>query len=337
MHHIAATHRPDVVAATDYAPFPVTGDPAVWSLTRSVVPTASGPTVVHARPGERPLLLLHGVAGSWTTWTPLLRAAHGYGRRGIVLVDLPGWGASPAPRTPLSVDQAVGVLTEVLDALGIDTVDVVGHSMGAFVALHLGVTASERVSSIGLVSGTTFAAVRAARHPVRGLATLPAFALLRAGLAVTRSAAVPMLRALAGIGLLRLMAAPVFTHVRRLDRSVLDAFVEELRPAGFLGAAAAGAAYDTARWRTVRCPVIAVAGADDVFARVDDLGALRRVLPDVRTVLLDDCGHFAHVEHPDAVVDALAGRPRPWSEPDVSGTGAASRTPPVGAGPRRRS
>ncbi|WP_083403743.1 alpha/beta fold hydrolase [Curtobacterium sp. MCBA15_001] len=306
VHGIDETHRPDVVTSTAYAPFPVTSDPAPWQLARSVVPTSVGPVVVHARAGVRPLLLLHGVAGSWTTWTPVLRAAHGFGDRGLVLVDLPGWGSSPTPSTPLGVDDAVRVLTEVLDALGHTAVDVVGHSMGAFVALHLGVTAPDRVRSIGLVSGTTFAAVAAARHPVRGIATLPAFALLRAGLAVTRSAAVPMLRALAGVGLLRLMAAPVFTHVGALDRSVLDAFVEELRPAGFLGAAASGAAYDTDRWRTIPVPVTAVAGRDDVFARVSDLDHLAAVLPDVRTVLLDDCGHFAHVEHPDAVVTALA-------------------------------
>ncbi|MCJ1712570.1 alpha/beta fold hydrolase [Curtobacterium sp. VKM Ac-2922] len=331
MHNVDDRQRRDVVAATAYAPFPLTSDPGAWSLTRSVVATSSGPVVVHARPGDRPVLLLHGVAGSWTTWTPLLRAAHGFGDRGLVLVDLPGWGSSPAPAIPLDVDDAARVLTEVLDALGVTTVDVVGHSMGAFIALHLGVVAPERVRSIGIVSGTTLAAVHAARHPLRGLLSLPAFALLRAGLAVTRGAAVSMLRGLARVGLLRLLAAPVFTHVRALDRSVLDAFVDEFRPLGFLGAASAAASYDTDRWRTIRCPVTAVAGRDDVFARVDDLAALIRVLPHVRTVLLDDCGHFAHVEHPQAVVDALAG------PGGVSGTAAASRTPQAGAAPARTS
>lgn len=330
MHAARTTTRPDVVAVTAYAPFPISADPAPWSLTRTVVPTASGPVVVHARPGDRSLLLLHGVAGSWTTWTPLLRAADGYGDRGLVLVDLPGWGSSPAPAVPIGIDDTVRVLIEVLDALGVDAVDVVGHSMGAFVALHLGVAVPDRIRTIGLVSGTTFAATDAARHPVRGVMALPAFALLRAGLAVTRSAAVPMLRGLAHVGLLRLLAAPVFTHVRALDRSVLDAFVEELRPAGFLAAAAAAGVYDTEQWRTVRSPVTAIAGRDDVFARVDDLERLADVLPDVRTVLLDDCGHFAHVEHPTAVAAALA-------DPPVSGTAVASRTPQTGAGPRRTS
>ena len=114
-----------------------------------------------------------------------------------------------------------------------------------------------------------------------------------------------MLRGIARAGLLPLVASPVFTHVRRLDRSVLDAFVDELRPAGFTGAARSAAGYDLDRWRSVSCPVTAIAGRDDVFARVSDLDGLRGLLPQVRTVLLDDCGHFAHVEHPAAVARVL--------------------------------
>ena len=37
-----------------------------------------------------------------------------------------------------------------------------------------------------------------------------------------------------------------------------------------------------------------------------DLDELRRLVPDARTELLDDCGHFAHVEHPAAVAALLA-------------------------------
>lgn len=304
-HPVHPTGHPRARRPGAYAPYPVVADPARWGLTRTVVRTPDGPAVVHHRAGRDPLLLLHGVAGSWTTWTPLLRAAAGIGDRGLVLVDLPGWGESRTPAVPLDVDTSARVLTAVLDALGIAAAAVVGHSMGAFVAMHLAVTAPTRVRSVALVSGTTVATADAARHPLRGLRTLPAFTLLRAGLTVTGEAARPVLRAVARTRLLPLVAAPVFTHVRRLDRSVLDAFVEELRPAGFTGAARSAARYDLDRWRAVTCPVTAIAGRDDVFARVSDLAALRGLLPRVRTVLLDDCGHFAHVEHPDAVAEVL--------------------------------
>ncbi|WP_146248689.1 alpha/beta fold hydrolase [Curtobacterium sp. MCLR17_044] len=306
MHAIDTDPRGHGVTAGPYAPFPVSATPAMWDLQRLEVPTPSGPVVVHHRPGDDPLLLLHGVAGSWSTWTPLLRAADGVGGRGLVLVDLPGWGSSPAPDGPLDLDVVARALTTVLDTLEVDHVDVVGHSMGAFVGMHLAVVAPERVRSLALVSGTTVATADAARHPLRGLRTLPAFTLLRAGLTATGEAARPMLRGLARVGLLPLVAAPVFTHVRRLDASVLDAFVEELRPTRFTDAAQAAGDYDLGRWRSVSCPVTAIAGHDDVFARVSDLEAMRALVPQVRTVLLDDCGHFAHVERPDAVARTLA-------------------------------
>ena len=295
-----------VLGATPYAPWPVRDAPAAWGLARTVVASGSGPVVVHHRPGPDPVLLLHGVAGSWTTWTPLLAAADGVGDRGLVLVDLPGWGSSPEPSTPFTVDDGVRVLGEVLDALAVGSVDVVGHSMGAFVGLHLAVVAPDRVRSLGLVSGTTTATVRAARHPWRALVSLPAFTLLRAGLLVTGRSARRIARATARTGLLPVLAAPVFAHVRRLDPSVLDAFVEEFRPARFTAAARDAAAYDVERWSAVTCPVAAVLGRGDVFARVSDLDDLRRLVPGPRTAVLEDCGHLAHAEHQEAVAAFLA-------------------------------
>ncbi|WP_263091565.1 alpha/beta fold hydrolase [Curtobacterium sp. RIT-PI-V] len=305
MHAIDTDARDRVVTSDAYAPYPVSPTPATWHLRRTEVLTPAGPVVVHHRAGPDPLLLLHGVAGSWSTWAPLLTAAHGVGGRGLVLVDLPGWGSSPAPEHPFDLDDVAVALTAVLDGLDITAVDVVGHSMGAFVGMHLAVVAPRLVRSVALVSGTTVATADAARHPFRGLRTLPAFTLLRAGLSITGEAGRPMLRALSRVGVLPLLAAPVFTHVRQLDRSVLDAFVQELRPTRFTDAARTAAGYDLGRWRGITCPVTAIAGRDDVFARVSDLEALRELVPQVRTLLLDDCGHFAHVEHPDAVAREL--------------------------------
>ena len=42
----------------------------------------------------RPLLLVHGLGGSWRSWGPVLSALAA--QREIVAVDLPGHGGSPA-------------------------------------------------------------------------------------------------------------------------------------------------------------------------------------------------------------------------------------------------
>jgi pimeloyl-ACP methyl ester carboxylesterase len=265
---------------------------------------------VHHRDGVAgdPELMLHGVAGSWTTWTPMLVASDLLDRRRgpVVLVDLPGWGSSAEPAAgPLELDQAAEVVVAVMDALGIDRFAVLGHSMGGFIALHLGVVLPDRVTRVAIVSATTFATIDAARRPLHGLVRLPAFVLLRAAFLVLPHLATGILRGLARIGLLPLLSAPVFSHVLRLDPSVTRTFLDEIRPVGFASAARTGAAYDTRRWAGIRCPVVAVAGADDIFADVSDLARLEAMVPGTRTTLLADCGHFANVEQPFATLEAL--------------------------------
>src|SRR5690606_22704174 len=76
-------------------------DRATARITRVVVPTTLGDVVAHVDPNAAALsdtatLLLHGAAGSWTTWLPLIRASQEAGSplQNVVALDLPGWGES---------------------------------------------------------------------------------------------------------------------------------------------------------------------------------------------------------------------------------------------------
>lgn len=84
-----------------------------------------------------PLLLIHGTGGSRAHWRPVvdLLAAH----RELLLVDLPGHGASgppPAgtPHTPIGYAQ---VLARLLDDLDIGAAHAAGNSAGGWTALEL--------------------------------------------------------------------------------------------------------------------------------------------------------------------------------------------------------
>ncbi len=305
-----------VVAPTvdAYAPYDLITDPRALGLARETIDTAHGRTVVHhaASPVDRSArrratVMLHGAAGSWTTWTPLLQAAREVDAvvSRPVLIDLPGWGDSPEPDPGLDVESAAAVVVEVTEALGVTEFDLVGHSMGAFVALHLAAVRPDLVLSVSVVSATSFSAIDAVTHPMRGLVRLPAFTMLRAAFGVLPRASASLLRGAARIGLLRALSSPVFRHVDRVPRSVLEAFVAELRPRGFLAASRSGQGYDATRWRGIDCDVAAVSGADDVFARSSDLDRLAGVVRHARTTLLVDCGHFAHVERPHETLRAL--------------------------------
>jgi pimeloyl-ACP methyl ester carboxylesterase len=311
------------VTADDYAPFGLDPEEA-RDLVEDVVTTPDGRVMVRrsavlAAPGSAgdaarasATILLHGAAGSWTTWLPLRRAAREAGAAApaaltgpLVLIDLPGWGGSPEPDVALDVHAAARVVLAVADAAGLDSLDLVGHSLGALVALHVAATTPGRIRSLALVSPTTFSALEAAARPWRGLRTVPALVLLRVVFRLLPRASRPLLAAAARVGLLRALSSPVFRHVRRVPRSVLEAFVAEVRPRAFVAAVASGVGYDTTTWARITCPVAVVAGADDAFARPDDLVRLRALLPAARTTVLAGCGHFAHVERPRETVSAL--------------------------------
>jgi pimeloyl-ACP methyl ester carboxylesterase len=79
-----------------------------------------------------PVVLLHGMVSSGSTWhsvVPVLAAA---GRR-VIAPDLRGHGASDRPGSYRLADFHRDV-HGLLDHLGLDTVDLVGHSLGGHVA-----------------------------------------------------------------------------------------------------------------------------------------------------------------------------------------------------------
>ncbi|MFD1720911.1 alpha/beta fold hydrolase [Amnibacterium endophyticum] len=287
-------------------------DAAALGLTRRVVRTGAGPVVVHAGTGDGPgVVLLHGAAGSWTTWTPLLRHAAEAGDPlpGVVALDLPGWGGSPSPGAPLTAASAAHAVAEVARACGHERWRVVGHSLGGFLALRLAALEPERTTGVVLVSPTGPAVGDAVRHPVRGGARLPWFAGML--VAMRALAALPgqgrgVLTALDRLGVLPRLAAPLFHDPGTIHPSVTAALASEIRPLAFVAAARASTLVDLGAFQAVRCRVRAVRGARDVFAGSRDAAALRRLLPDFAEEVLPDAGHFAAVERPDAVLAALA-------------------------------
>jgi pimeloyl-ACP methyl ester carboxylesterase len=127
--------------------------PADWQLGLEPEPVLGGEMlVVRAGPKDAPLLLLvHGLGqNGFTDWLPVLPQL---ARRWRVLaVDLPGFGHSSSPRAKLSPTNYARVLAQLLARESTGPVEVVGHSMGAAVALRLAAEHPSRVSGLVLVS-----------------------------------------------------------------------------------------------------------------------------------------------------------------------------------------
>ncbi|MFS0733966.1 alpha/beta fold hydrolase [Microbacterium sp. 1P10UB] len=282
-------------------------------LRRVTVETATGPVVVRAgrKAGAPATVLLHGAAGSWTTWTPLIAASDASSRPVVDLVvpDLPGWGES----RPLPEDAGIGELSAAvvtaIRALGYTSWHVAGHSLGGFVALDIAAREPGATLSVALVSPTGRSVTDAVRHPLRDGRRLPGFGGML--LAMRFLAALPadgrgLLRTLRRAGLLRRLASPLFANPRFVHSSVADALADEIRPHSFVRAAKLAARYDTRVWSRITGAVRSVRGSYDVFSADSDAAAFAADIPDFAEHRLDDAGHFAHIEDPTAVLEAMA-------------------------------
>ncbi len=94
-----------------------------------------------------PVIALHGVSLSAVVWAPLFGALPD---KRLLAVDLPGHGLSDPVRYRRGHlrAHAVALIDDLLDALELERVSVVGHSLGGMLALWYAATGSERISSL---------------------------------------------------------------------------------------------------------------------------------------------------------------------------------------------
>jgi pimeloyl-ACP methyl ester carboxylesterase len=99
-------------------------------------PDNSAPDLNFVRRGRgRPLLLVHGLGGTWKTWNPILDGLAL--EREVVAIDLPGFGDSP----PLPADRTMRGLSNGLirfvDQHNLRGIDAVGLSLGGRLLLEI--------------------------------------------------------------------------------------------------------------------------------------------------------------------------------------------------------
>lgn len=128
-----------------------------WTPDRSSV-TEVGPYRIHAvefgGAGE-PLVLLHGLSGSARWWGRNVRALAKEFR--VVVPDVIGFGRTRCPGPLPDMDRTAEVLAEWLERTSPGPVNLVGHSMGGQIAVHLAARFPERVKRLVLVDAAGIA------------------------------------------------------------------------------------------------------------------------------------------------------------------------------------
>jgi len=238
-------------------------------------------------PAGRVVLFLHGAGMDHTVWQfPARYFAHR--GRAVLAPDLPGHGASSGP--PLAtIDALAGWVDRLLGELRVPAAILVGHSMGAAVALATAASSS-RVAGLALLG----AALKLPVHPD----------LMAAAVADRREASDLVASwGHGGIGRMGGNPAPglwLMEGARRLlesaDRQVLATDLAAC--AGFDGSAIAA---------RVRCPALVLIGGEDRMTPPVAGEALAAAIPGAGREQLAGVGHMMMTERPDIVIDALAG------------------------------
>lgn len=98
-----------------------------------------------------PVVLVHGVGSSIDSWGDVGDSLAAAGRY-VIAVDLIGHGASNSGNGDFSLGANASAIRDLLDALEIDRVHLVGHSYGGGVSLQFTYQFPERVASLVLMS-----------------------------------------------------------------------------------------------------------------------------------------------------------------------------------------
>lgn len=264
---------------------------------------------IHGRPmsyrsaGAGPVILLvHGMAGSATTWRHVMPALS----RDFTVVapDLLGHGCSAKGAGDYSLGSLASGLRDLLVALGHERASIVGQSLGGGVAMQLAYQFPERCERLVLVSSGGLG--REVNALLRWL-SLPGS---EAVLSVACSG--PVQRTIAGgadlASRVGLQPAPVVGELWRSYASLGDdetrkAFLRTLRAVIDRGGQAVSAA--SRLHLAAEVPTLLIWGDADPIIPVEHAYEAHRAIEGSRLEIFEGVGHYPHVEAPERFVAVL--------------------------------
>jgi 3-oxoadipate enol-lactonase len=230
------------------------------------------------------VVFVHGLGGTSNVFAPQVRVLSRFFR--CVRPDLPGAGRSPADG-PISIETLSSRVLEVIEECA-TPVHVVAHSMGTVLAQRAAVLAPAKIRSLALL-GPIHAPAAGARDALKARAVTAR----TKGMKVIADTIVQGALSAATWGDLPAVVALVRELLMRQDAEGYASHCEAL------------AAAEGAELTKIGQPVLLLTGDEDATAAAGAVAQMARKLSHSSLRILGRCGHWASLERPAEVSEAL--------------------------------
>lgn len=222
------------------------------------------------------VLFLHGWRAQKEIWMGVISQLITTNYK-LVALDLPGFGASQTPLSPLKVGHYGEIVAEFIKKLDLKNIIIVGHSFGGRVGIKLASTKPELISKLVLVDSAGFA-----MEPNKKV-------LINTAAKIAKPFFKP--RFMQGLRkkIYRGLGAEDYLATPELQQTFVNIVSEDL----------------SADMAKIKCPTLIVTGADDNDTPTEFGDLMKSIIPNSQFIILPQAGHFSFLDQPEKFVNEL--------------------------------
>jgi pimeloyl-ACP methyl ester carboxylesterase len=238
-------------------------------------------------PSKSTVVFIHGAGFDHSTWA-LYTRWHAHNGFSVLAPDLPGHGLSGGK--PLaSVSAMADWIAALIEAAGAKNARLIGHSLGALIAIETAARHPDKITSLGLIAAATAMPVSEA--------------LLGAAKANSPDAIAMM--TIWGFGSRAALGGSLSPGNWMMGKGVR--VLEANKPGVLYTDLAASNAYDAKEAAAkIKVPTTIVLAERDLMTPAKNGKAPAALIPNAKTVILSGAGHMLLAEKPDDVLMAIA-------------------------------
>lgn len=238
-----------------------------------------------------PIIMIHGFGGNFTNFDSLANIMKADYR--VIRMDLPGFGLSDLPAKHDSVAELYSAfLGYMIDTLALDSVYLIGNSLGGWMSWELAAENPDKVKKLVLLgsAGYEIDKVKANIGHIDWLDNGFVRKLAERGLPLSVS-----------MNNAQRIMSPWETP-NPDEVAVNNAMTNREGNIGnLITLGNSGVLPDTAKIAQVKCPTLVIWGKNDVIVPYEHAEKFKRDIPGCTVLVYDTCGHIPQIEYPHRV------------------------------------